>query len=602
MLFTEQWKIPKQCSPYCRIRYSMLFEIDIPNMAALFVRKELIIMTKQSHYNVGIYVRLSQEDERAGESISIENQKKMLTEYVSQQPDWSLVEICEDDGYSGTDFNRPGVQKLLADAKAGSINLILVKDLSRFGRNYIEVGQYVDYIFPSFNIRFIALSDNVDTLERNSTAMDMMPIMNLFNEWHAANTSKKIRAVMVSNAKQGKYHAPVAPFGYLVGETEDRLPVIDETNAPYVRMMYKMRSEGASSPQIAKTLNAQGVITPSDYTYKRLGKPNPYISNHLWNAAMVRDILENPIYKGCVVNQKYTTISYKNHKRYIRDSDEWIVIDDAFEPIVDKELWDKVQEVNKSCSHGKVTKSGVILPLGGLMYCADCGAKLKNNTTFHTSKKRGEYKLITYICNTYANHGKEVCSSHSILQRIIEGLVLEDIRARAKRVIEDEDGEKQRYLAIKANERKQQTEDDSRLLKQAESRLTELDTIISKTYEERMLGKLPEDLSAKMLEKYTAEQRELTAQAEQYRKARAQEQQDEQDVEKFIQRLKKWSDAPCLTRELCLDLIEFIVVHARPEDRNAPRKVDIYYKFISKPLADSRNLLLPQNSVEIHQQ
>ena len=559
-------------------------------------------MTKQSHYNVGIYVRLSQEDERAGESISIENQKKMLTEYVSKQTGWNLVEIYEDDGYSGTDFNRPGVQKLLDDARSGKINLILCKDLSRFGRNYIEVGQYVDYVFPSFNIRFIALSDNVDTLERNSTAMDMMPIVNLFNEWHAASTSKKIRAVMVSNAKQGKYHAPVAPFGYLVGDTEDRLPVVDETNAPYVRMMYKMRSEGASSPQIAKALNAQGVITPSDYTYKRLGKPNPYISNHLWNAAMVRDILENPIYKGCVVNQKYTTISYKNHQRYIRDSDEWIVVEDAFEPIVDKELWDKVQEVNKSCSHGKITKSGVILPLGGLMYCADCGAKLKNNTTFHESKKRGKYKLVTYICNTYANHGKEVCSSHSILQRIIEGLVLEDIRARAKRVIEDEDGERQRYLAIKANERKQQTEDESRLLKQAESRLAELDTIISKTYEERMLGKLPEDLSAKMLEKYTAEQRALTAQAEQYRKARMQEQQDEQDVEKFIQRLKKWSDAPCLTRELCLDLIEFIVVHARPEDRNAPRKVDIYYKFISKPLADSRNLLLPQNSVEIHQQ
>lgn len=558
-------------------------------------------MTKQSHYNVGIYVRLSQEDERAGESISIENQKKMLTEYVSSQAGWNLVVICEDDGYSGTTFDRPGVQKLLADAKSGKINLILVKDLSRFGRNYIEVGQYIDYIFPSFNIRFIALSDNVDTLERNSTAMDMMPIMNLFNEWHAANTSKKIRAVMVSNAKQGKYHAPIAPFGYLVSDTENRLPVIDEPNASYVRMMYKMRSEGASSPQIAKALNAQGVITPSDYTYKRLGKPNPYISNHLWNAAMVRDILENPIYKGCVVSQKYTTVSYKNHKKYIKDSDEWIVIEDAFEPIVDKELWDKVQEVNASCSHGKVTKSGVILPLTGLMYCADCGSKLKNNTTFHESKKRGKYKIISYICNKYANHGKEACSSHHILQRVIEELVLADIRARTSRVIEDEDGERQRYLAIKANERKQQTEDESRLLKQAETRLAELDTIISKTYEERMLGKLPEDLSTKMLEKYTAEQRELSEQAEQWRKSSRQAEQDIQDVERFIQRLKKWSDVECLTRELCLDLIEFIVVYARPEEYGAPRKIDIYYKFISKPLADSRNLLLPQNCVEIHQ-
>lgn len=316
---------------------------------------------------------------------------------------------------------------------------------------------------------------------------------------------------------------------------------------------------------------------------------------------MVRDILENPIYKGAVVSQKYTTVSYKNHKKYIRDSEDWVVIEDAHEPIVSKELWDKVQDVNKSCSHGKITKSGVILPLTGLMYCADCGSKLKNNTTFHTSKKRGKYKLVTYICNKYANHGKEACSSHSILQRIIEGLVLEDIRARVSRVIEDENGERERYRAIKASQRKQQTEDEERLLKQAESRLAELDTIISKTYEERMLGKLPEDLSTKMLEKYSAEQKELSAQAEQYRKSKVQAQQDEQDVEKFIQRLKKWADVECLTRELAMDLIEFIVVYARPEDKSEPRHIDIYYKFINASLADSRNLLLPQNCVEIHQ-
>lgn len=358
-------------------------------------------------------------------------------------------------------------------------------------------------------------------------------------EWHAANTSKKVRAVIEAGAKAGKYKTTSAAYGYIKGGDEKCTPIIDPETAPIVQRIFEMRAAGCNITKICRVLDAQGVITPSDYTYKRLGKPNPYISNHLWNAAMVRYILENPIYKGSVVSQKYTTVSYKNHKKYIKDSDEWIVIEDAFEPIVDKELWDKVQEVNKSCSHGKVTKSGVILPLGGLMYCADCGAKLKNNTTLHETKKRGKYKLVTYICNTYANHGKEVCSSHSILQRIIEGLVLEDIRARAKRVIEDEDGERQRYLAIKANEHKQQTEDESRLLKQAESRLAELDTIISKTYEERMLGKLPEDLSAKMLEKYTAEQKELTAQAEQWKKSRLQAEQDSEDVEKFIQRLKK---------------------------------------------------------------
>jgi len=214
---------------------------------------------------------------------------------------------------------------------------------------------------------------------------------------------------------------------------------------------------------------------------------------------------------------------------------------------------------------------------------------------------RGKYKVVSYICNKYANHGKDVCSTHSILQRVIEGLVLSDIRARASRVIEDEDGERERYKSIKASQRKQQTADEERLLKQVESRLAELDTIISKTYEERMLGKLPEDLSTKMLEKYTAEQKKLTAKVEQWCKSKVQAQQDEQDVDKFIQRLKKWADMESLTRELAMDLIEFIVVYARSEEYGAPRNIDIYYKFINKPLVDSRNLLLPQNCVEIHQ-
>jgi DNA invertase Pin-like site-specific DNA recombinase len=556
-------------------------------------------MTKQSNYNVEIYVRLSQEDERAGESLSIENQKKMLTDYVSQQAGWNLVEICEDDGYSGTTFDRPGIRQILDDAKTGKIDLILVKDLSRFGRNYIEVGQYIDYIFPSSNIRFVALSDNIDTLDRNSTAMDLMPIMNLFNEWHAANTSKKIRAVMVSNAKQGKYHAPFAAYGYLVGEGEDRRPVIDENTAPNVRRMFQMRSEGISSPQIAKALNADGIKTPSDYTYDRIGKPNPYVSTHLWNAAMVRDILHNPIYIGSVVNQKYTTVSYKNHKKYIKDQDEWIVVENAIEPIIDRELWDKVQEVNKSCSHGKVTKSGEILPLCGLMYCADCGSKLKKNQSFHNSKKRGKYTVVGYMCNNYANHGKEACSSHFILQCVIEGLVLADVRARAKRIIEDEDGERERYMAIKTAQHKKQSDDEIKLLKQTESRLAELETIITRTYEDRMLGRLPDELSAKMLDKYSAEQKELSELAERLKRSKVQEEQDRQDVEKFIHRMKKWSDIDCLTRELCMELIEFVVIYARPEEHGAPRKVDIYYKFLDKPLADSRNLLLPQNCVEI---
>ena len=221
-------------------------------------------MAKQTIYNAGIYVRLSQEDMRAGESLSIENQKLILTKYVKEQG-WNLIDIYVDDGYSGTDFDRPGVQKLLDDAKTGKINLIICKDLSRFGRNYIEVVRYVDYIFPSYNIRFIALNDNVDTANKDSSALDMMPILNLFNEWHAASTSKKIKAVIEANAKAGKYRARCAPYGYVKSNTENRLPVPDEPAASIVRRIFELRAKGVSPRHICDMFNEEKIPTPSDY-------------------------------------------------------------------------------------------------------------------------------------------------------------------------------------------------------------------------------------------------------------------------------------------------------------------------------------------------
>ena len=188
----------------------------------------------QLNRKVGNYYRLSKDDEKAGESLSIENQRLILQKYVAEQG-WELVDEYIDDGYSGTNFDRPEVQRLLEDAKNGRIDIIVVKDLSRFGRNYIQVGQYVDYIFPLYNIRFIALSDNVDTADTNSSGMDMMPIMNVFNEWHSANTSKKIRAVIEANARAGKYRTTFAPYGYIKGADEKKLPIVDEPAASNVR-------------------------------------------------------------------------------------------------------------------------------------------------------------------------------------------------------------------------------------------------------------------------------------------------------------------------------------------------------------------------------
>ena len=541
-------------------------------------------MTRQSTYNVGIYVRLSQEDMREGESLSIENQKKMLTDYVSQQAGWNLVGIYEDDGYSGTNFDRPGVRLLLDDAKSGKINLILCKDLSRFGRNYIEVGQYVDYVFPSFNIRFIALSDNVDTLDRNSTAMDLMPIMNLFNEWHAANTSKKVRSVLAQNAKEGKYIASFAAYGYLKGDDEKHTPIIDEPAAKVVRRIFELRATGITPTQIAKILNAEGVPIPSDYRAQRLGKPNPYKNTfHYWSHVAVRNILGNPIYIGHLAQQKFTTVSFKNHKSVRRGKDEWVIAENTHEPIISQELWDKCQEVDRCASHGKIMKKGVVLPLNSMMFCPDCGAKMKLNG--HAKKKDGSVNYF-YACGTYSRCGASTCTTHYISRKQIEKIVLADILAKARYVIENEDEARQEFLRRKETEGTKHLDDARQQLAKCQSRLTDLKVMTQKVYQDKLLGKVPEDLCLETLGQFRAEEAELTEKVKSLTVTLEQDSKARDDIEEFICRLKQYADAPELTREMCVDLIEYVVIGDRPKDKSTPRRIQIYYKFLDNGLAD----------------
>ena len=541
-------------------------------------------MTRQSTYNVGIYVRLSQEDMREGESLSIENQKKMLTDHVSQQAGWNLVGIYEDDGYSGTNFDRPGVRQLLDDAKSGKINLILCKDLSRFGRNYIEVGQYIDYIFPSFNIRFIALSDNVDTLDRNSTAMDLMPIMNLFNEWHAANTSKKVRSVLAQNAKEGKYIASFAAYGYLKGDDEKHTPVIDEPAAKVVRRIFELRATGITPTQIAKKLNAECVPIPSDYRAQRLGKPNPYKNTfHYWSHVAVRNILGNPIYIGHLAQQKFTTVSFKNHKSVRRGKDEWVIAENTHEPIISQELWDKCQEVDRCASHGKIMKKGIVLPLNSMMFCPDCGAKMKLNG--HAKKKDGSVNYF-YACGTYSRCGASTCTTHYISQKQIEKIVLADILAKARYVIENEDEARQEFLRRKETEGTKHLDDARQQLAKCQSRLAELKMMTQKVYQDKLLGKVPEDLCLETLSQFRTEEAELTEKVKSLTAALEQDSKARDDIEEFICRLKQYADAPELTREMCVDLIEYVVIGDRPKEKSTPRRIQIYYKFLDNGLAD----------------
>ena len=371
-------------------------------------------MSKQQfNKDAGLYLRLSKDDERAGESLSIENQRRILEKYALDNG-FNVVDTYIDDGWSGTSFQRPEVQRLLEDAKNGRINVIIVKDLSRFGRNYIEVGQYTDYIFPMYNVRFIAISDNVDSANSESSGMDMMPIMNVFNEWHAANTSKKIRAVIESNAKAGKYRASVAPYGYVKSEDENRLPIRDEPAASTVLRIFEMRAKGISPQKISDTLNDEGLLPPADYKEQKFGIPNTRKSHHLWSNSVVKQILTNPIYLGNLVQLKTYTLSYKNRKQVKNEPEDMVTIYNTHEAIVTQELWDKCREMEASVSQGKKNKTGYVNPLSGLVYCADCGNKMYIawNNTRHKRTDPRTYHRENFKCGAYSKFGDRVCSSH----------------------------------------------------------------------------------------------------------------------------------------------------------------------------------------------
>ncbi len=527
---------------------------------------------KQKNYVAGLYFRLSQEDERAGESLSIENQRLMLRKYAEEHG-FEIHGEYIDDGISGTTFQRPEVQRLLDDAKTGVINTIVVKDLSRFGRNYIEVGQYIDYVFPAFGIRFIAIQDNVDTENRDNTAMEMMPIMNVFNEWHAANTSKKIRAVKRANAMAGIYSAKKASYGYIMGTDEKRTPVIDEEVAPIVVRIFEMYASGISPNKIAETLNLEGVPSPAQYAFEKLGhKVNPH-DMRLWSSISIRTILNNIIYLGHLPQLQATSVSYKNHKRYNKDKSEWVIVYNTHEPIISQELWDKAHERMHSGAQGRKTKSGYTHPLSGFLYCADCGSKMKMTQ----NKKRGITRY-NFNCGHHMRYGKAYCFSHYILATAIEEIVLDDIRTMAQRIVLDEEAIKKEYLRQNAELADKAVKTAKKKLQAKQRRVDELSRLMQIAYEDRAKGKMPEDVCFAFIEKYIAEQKTLKAEIEEIEAKLVETETTQQSADNFIRDIKKYLNAPTLTREMCYELIDRVIVGAPPKIAGESRSIEIVYK------------------------
>lgn len=528
---------------------------------------------KQKNYIAGLYFRLSQEDERQGESLSIENQRRVLRKYAEDNG-FEIHDEYIDDGVSGTTFDRPEAQRLLDDAKTGVINTIIVKDLSRFGRNYIEVGQYLDYVFPAFGIRFIAIQDNVDTSNRESNAMEMMPIVNLFNEWHAASTSKKIRAVKRANAAEGIYTAKKAIYGYIMGTDKKRAPTIDEETAPVVRRIFEMYASGMSPRKIAETFTEEGIPSPAVYAYEKYGQKGKPNALNIWHSSRIREMLNSIIYIGHMPQLRWTSLSYKNKKRYRKDESEWAIIYSTHEPIISQELWDKVHGRMKSVSNGKTTKQGYTHPLSGFLFCADCGQKMRL-TTHRT--KRGSLSYH-FNCGYYARYGKHMCSSHYISAKVLEEIILGDIREMAQRIVLDEKAIREEYIRHNAELADKAVKSVKKELQSKRKRIEEFSRLMQIAYEDRMKGMIPEDICVGFLKKYSDEQKTLTAEIAELETRLTETATKQQSTDDFIRNIKKYLNAPELTREMCCELLDRIVIGGLPESEEETRMIDIVYK------------------------
>ena len=529
---------------------------------------------KQKNYIAGLYLRLSQEDERQGESISIDNQRTILRKYAEEHG-FEIHGEYIDDGISGTTFQRPEVQRLLDDAKTGVINTIIVKDLSRFGRNYIEVGQYIDYVFPTFGIRFIAIQDNVDTANRDNGAMDMMPIMNVFNEWHAANTSKKIRAVKRANALAGKFSGSRAPYGYIKGTDEKRTFQIDEEAAPIVKRIFEMYASGISPYKIAEILNNEGIPSAGRLTFLRTGEKIRNNEHPYWEETRIRPILKNIEYLGHLAQQKYASVSYKNHKIIQKDQSDWVIVYNTHEPIISQELWDKVQERLKSRAHGRKMRTGMTHPLSGFLYCADCGSKLKMGYVWHKYKN---YYTYNFDCGKLKRYGKSFCFSHYIRANVLEEIVLGDIREMAKRIVLDEKSIREEYVRHNAELKDQSIKSIKKELQLKNKRIEELSRLIQVAYEDRVKGKMPEDICISFIQRYSEEQKSLTAEITELETKLNDTETARQNADGFIRNIKKYLDAPELTREMCYELLDRVVVGGLPKITGKEREIDIIYK------------------------
>lgn len=517
-----------------------------------------------------LYCRLSVDDEKKdAESNSITNQKRILLDYCQKQG-FTNTMFFVDDGISGTSFERGGFQQMQKMVEEGKICRVIVKDLSRFGREMVEAGRLTQIVYPSLGVTFISLHENVNST--TGEGMEMLPFYNIFNEWYAAQTSKKIRAVWQSRAENGKRVSPTVPFGYVKDPNDKEKWLIDEPAAEVVRKIYALCLAGRGPLQIAKQLEKENILVPSAY-YESVGRthaqkvPSDYCK---WDQKTVVGILENRQYTGCAVNFKSTTVSYKVHKKIHNAKEDYQIIPNMQEPIISEEQWLRVQELRKH--RRRPTATGRTSLFSGLVYCADCGAKMHFAAAKSLTRNQEHFR-----CSNYKS-GRGECTVHYIRDVVLEKIVFEAISSLAD-FVKCHESVFLYMLAKKTNAMRQKEHKRLELaVEQGTKRIAEIDRLIEKVFEQNASGILSDERFSKMLQSYEKEQKALTQEVADSRQTLEEAKQKATDLRLLLRTLREMTEINELTPTLVNSLIERIEVHNNDKSSgHCYVKVDIYF-------------------------
>ena len=537
-----------------------------------------------------LYERLSRDDEMQGESNSITNQKKYLEDYAVQHG-FGNIQHFSDDGYSGTNFNRPAFNSLLTEIEAGRVGTVIVKDMSRFGRNYLQVGFYTEMMFPKKNVRFIAVNNGVDSA--NPADNDFTPFLNIMKEWYAKDTSKKIKAVFKAKMRDGKRVSGAVPYGYYRKPEDKQTLYVDEASASVVRRIFQLACDGMGATAIADTLSEDKILIPS--AYARQNHPEDcqctnYHDPYTWNATTVGYILNRREYLGHTVLGKTTRDNFKTKRKRIANEDELLVFYNTHEAIIDQETYDKAQRMRKRVSPRRNSEKPAHR-LSGLLYCADCGSRLA-----YINSKPKDGKIYdsnqAFRCSRYHNKYHS-CTGHYIKASTIEMLIYQATKRVSQYVLKDEKEFVEQLKAQYELQCEKDNTDDKKELLEAKRRMMDLDDLIKGLYENFTLGRLPERQFNRLMTEYDTEQSSLEQRISELETATERISTKAVQIDKFVRLVKKYRDFEELTTPMLNDFIEKVVIHEAEGGRTKDRtqQVDIYFNFIG-------NFVLPLSEDE----